>query len=128
GPGFEPQRTTWRSTSPVEMWQAPKRLASSFACVPFPAPGVPMMSSLSTRLLAPPPDAAALHEAFVAARDHVRLHRRHRVERHADDDQEGRAAEVEGHVVAADQDGRQHAYRGHVERARQRDARQDAVD
>src|SRR5262249_5453273 len=59
--------------------------------------------------LAAASDAAAFHEAFVAAGDHVRLERGQGVERDADDDQERGAAEVEGDAEAVDQDGREHA-------------------
>jgi hypothetical protein len=58
----------------------------------------------------------------------VRLDLRDGVQRDADHDQQGRAAEVEGHVQLRDEDGRQDANGGNIERAHQRDARQDTVD
>ena len=50
------------------------------------------------RLPAAEPDATLLHEAVVLPEQQVLLHLRHRVERHADDDQQRRAAELERHV------------------------------
>ena len=123
--------TAARSRSPDEMCGTPNRSCSSFACVPLPGTGGTHREScapVQLRSSAPPTQPPALHEALVAARQHVRFDLRHGVERHADDDQQRRAAEVERHVEALDQDRRQDADGRDVERAAQRDARQDAVD
>ena len=50
-PSSVPSFTACRRMSPVETWGMPKRDASRFACVPFPAPGGPSR----TRFMDSPP-------------------------------------------------------------------------
>src|SRR5262249_42706557 len=113
--------------SPVEIWGTPRASWRRRACVPLPAPGGPSITT-RTAPLPPSPDAAALHEALVASRDHVRFHCGDGVERHADDDEQRGATEGEGNTQLRDEDGWQHAHGRDVERTRQGDARQDAID
>ena len=68
-------------------------------------------ASASAILAAGPGCRPRFMKPFVAAGDQVRLHRRDRVERDADDDQQRGAAEEERHVELRDQDGRQDADR-----------------
>src|SRR5205085_7738164 len=59
---------------------------------------------------------ALLQEAFVVAHHHLRLHLAHRVERHADDDQNGGAAERAGgrlrEAAVLDEEAREDGDRG----------------
>src|SRR5215468_1716977 len=114
--------------SPVEIWGTPTASWRRRACVPLPAPGGPSITTRTSPPSPSAPNAPALHEALVAAGDHVRLHGRDGVERHADHDEQRRAAEVERNAELGDEDGGQDADRRDVERARQRDAHEDAVD
>src|SRR5579883_3025028 len=90
-----------RKMSPVDRWVKPYFDASTFDCVPLPEPGAPRRMTI--KLAAPHVEPALAHlallqEAFVVAHDQLRLELAHRVEGHAHDDQQGRAAEVERHV------------------------------
>src|SRR4051812_2499166 len=94
------------------------------AWVPFPAPWGPRSRMFSTRPL--------LEEALVVAHHHLRLHLTHRVERDADDDDHGGAAERARRglreVEVVDEDARQHGDEREVDRAGQGQAREDAVE
>ena len=95
--GLEAQRRAARPPprAACRRWRhgaRPIPAASAGACVPLPAPGGAEEddahgSCLRLRLLP--------QEAFVVAHEQVRFHLAHRVERHADHDQEAGAAEVE---------------------------------
>src|SRR5262245_14079412 len=99
-PSFVPWATASRSMSPVAIWGTLQRAASRRACVPFPAPGGPS----STTRISGADLRAASEEPLVVPHQEVRLHLPHRVEGDADDDEETRAAEVEGHVEGAYQE------------------------
>src|SRR6516162_1160746 len=110
-PSFVLAATASRSMSPVELFGMPYCLQSSAAWVPLPAPGGPIITRFSAmrwsrpcRIRAPSAataaDARLLHEPVVVPHDELRFHLLHRVHRHADDDQQRRAAEIEGHVHA----------------------------
>src|SRR6266568_9607670 len=137
--------------SPVEMCGMPYAWASSFAWVPFPAPGGPRRMRIIAVLLngaagrqlgqaasrvdggaaahaAADAWAARAGEAFIVARDEVALDLLDRVERDAHHDEERRPAEIEGHAELVDEERRQHADRGDVDRAAKGDAREDVVD
>ena len=73
------------------------RRRSRSACVPFPAPGGPSRTRLQL---------GSLEEALVVAHHQLRLELLHRVERHADHDQDRGAAEVEVRARLVDQDRR----------------------
>src|SRR6266516_3759403 len=89
-----------RRMSPVVILGSPKRSARIFPWVPLPEPGAPRMR-MNTKVpaLAAEPHArraasrpSALHEAVVLAQQEMLLHLLHRVERHADHDEQCRAA------------------------------------
>src|SRR5918911_3636801 len=109
-----------RRMSPVAMWARPYSAAIRFACVPFPAPWGPKIKMFT----------ALLEEALVATHHHLRLHLPHRVERDADDDQHGGAAESArgrlGEAEVADEDARGNGHDREVERARKGQPRQHA--
>src|SRR3954468_8718241 len=106
-----PSRAISRRISPVEIFSRPRSRANRVACVPFPAPGGPIMMTfrpirflaLSTWkapkpcLSAPPADAGLLHEAVVVPHDELRFHLLNGVHRHAHHDEQRRAAKVERH-------------------------------
>src|SRR6266480_3487087 len=87
-----------RSMSPLAMCGSPYIALIRCACVPLPDPCGPRTRMFMRGFLP--------EEAFVMAHDHLRLHLSHRLERHADDDQDrgaaestvGRLVEVESHV------------------------------
>src|SRR6202011_387779 len=97
--------------SPVAMCGMPNRVRSMFAWVPFPLTGAPYSNRLIER---PHPEHASgflpphvvgrrpfsSYEAAVLAHDELRLQLFHRVESHADHDQDGRAPEV--HLLMGD--------------------------
>ena len=96
--------------------------AIRFAWVPFPDPWRPEHRS----------GGPLLEEALVGAHHHLRLHLAHRVERDADRDQHGGAAERAGRrlreAAVADEERRQRRDEREVDRAGQRQPRQDAVE
>src|ERR1044072_2425748 len=148
-PSSLPAFTAWRNISPVEIAGTPRREASSAACVPFPEPGGPKSSRRSA---ASAPDPPPLHEALVVAHHQLALDLLQEVHRHADDDEQRGAAEVEADAEALGDEGRQEGvkrrpdagdrlhldageqelgqdgYRRQVERAHQRDAGEHGVD
>src|SRR5690349_5916091 len=111
-PSGVPLRIAARSSSPVASVGTPSAAASSGACVPFPAPGLPKRRMIieagecgawsseasGRRLPATDLEPPLLHEAVVLPQQQVLLHLRQRVQRDTDDDQQRRAAELEGHV------------------------------
>src|SRR3954462_13258155 len=113
------------------------------AWVPFPAPGGPtrmrfssdtdaLTGSLRTGASRPPVPGRSgilLEEALVVAHHQLGLELLHRVEGHADDDQQRRAAELEGLRRAGDRDDdrRKGRDRREVQRAREREPGEDAV-
>src|ERR1043166_7750969 len=125
-PKVVPSLAARRRMSPVEICGMSKCSCNSFACVPLPAPGGPRRT---IRPLTPSPaNPPALHEPLVVARQQVGLHLRHGVERHPDDDQQRRAAEVEGDVDLADQQRRQDTDGRDIDGADQCQSSEDAVD
>src|SRR6185503_19205833 len=149
--------TAWRNISPVEIAGTPSRSASSAACVPFPEPGGPKSSTRLARTAwlcsaAPATDPPSLHEAFVVAHHQLALDLLQEVHRHADDDEQRGAAEVEAdaealgdelrqegverrpdardrlHLDAGEQELRQDGDCRQIERAHQRDAGEHGVD
>src|SRR5213078_4110670 len=106
-------RSVWpaisaRSMSPVAMCGMPKCERSMLACVPFPLPGAPyrrrfMLKPLSLGPLADGErrqEETSFDEAAVLAHHQLRLQLFHRVESHANDDQDRRAAQV--HLLLID--------------------------
>ena len=67
-------------------------------------------------------------EAFVVARDEVRLDLLHGVERDTDDDQQAGTTEAERHLEVLLEQRRDHADDRQVQRTRERDPRQHALD
>src|SRR4051795_2635890 len=116
-----------RRRSPVPMYGSPKSSVRREACVPLPAPGGPSRIRFSSlirivvrRSLACGDRRArpySLQEAFVVAHHELRLELLHRVQGHADDDQDRRAAEVEVRGGLVDEDRRQCRDGGEVQRA-----------
>src|SRR5688572_12050645 len=110
-----------RSMSPVAMCGRPYSAAISLACVPFPDPWGPSNKTFTL-----------FEEALVGARHHLRLHLAHCVQRNPDGDQHGRSSESarrrlrEAEVL--DEKARQDGDDREVERARKREAGQDAVE
>src|SRR3954468_2363300 len=110
--------------SPVAMCGMPYASEMRCAWVPFPAPWGPKSRMFSTRPL--------LEEALVRAHHHLRLHLTHRVERDADDDDHGGAAERARRglreVEVVDEDAGQNGDEREVDRAGQRQPREDAIE
>src|SRR5512143_3817978 len=104
-----------RMMSPVAIFGMPRRCASIAPCVPLPEPGAPSSRMNIAASPAPPAlagaaaelDAAFFHEPVVVAQQEMLLHLLHRIEGHADDDEQRRAAEAEGHVEHVADDDRQ---------------------
>src|SRR5271165_7202793 len=128
--------------SPVEMWGIAKSSRRRSAWVPLPAPGGPSRirfssdktgpaypppGEIATRAGEPAPAAALLQEALVAAHHQLRLELLHRFQRHPDDDQDRRAAEVELLMGAGEQDRRERRHGGQEESAGERQAGEDPV-
>src|SRR4030095_14187516 len=76
-----------RKMSPVETAGIPKRAASRFACVPFPAPGGPNRSNLMK--------PTSSQEPFVVPLLKLRLDLLDGLQTDPHDDEDGRAAEGE---------------------------------
>src|SRR5207247_2946265 len=100
-----------RSMSPVAMCGMPKCERSMLACVPLPEPGAPYRRRFTGPAPPPPcPEGArppwmgrrslSFDEAAVLAHHQLRLQLFHRVESHANDDQDRRAAQV--HLLLID--------------------------
>src|SRR6266545_7013722 len=120
-----------RNMSPVETWAMPYSREMRLACVPLPDPCGPRIKTFTTsrRWMRV---RASLQEAFVRAHDHLRLHLAHRVQRDADHDQQRRPAEERSRRLreaeVPDEEGGQDRDRREVDRARQRQAREYAVE
>src|SRR3954467_7855355 len=115
-PSSVPWLTLARKMSPVEILGIPRCAEMNWACVPFPAPGGPTRTSLISG--SPLPE-----EALVVTQHQLALDLLRGVETHADEDEDGRAAEGEGLAGASaatrqegDRDDRQHGDRGQVQR------------
>src|SRR3954449_7124625 len=87
-PSGVPWETLARKMSPVEMAGILKCSATNFAWVPLPAPGGPMISRRMRSV-------SLAQESFVVALLELALDLLHGVERHADHDEDRRAAERE---------------------------------
>src|SRR5256886_10398110 len=117
-PSGVPAFTASRRISPVVILGRPRRSATILPWVPLPDPGAPRRRT--NKGSAPEPHAAgpasapaAPHEPVVVPQQQVLLHLLDRVERHADHDQQGRAAEPGRRVAAAlDEDGQNRAEGG----------------
>ncbi len=97
-PRSVPAAISARSMSPVAMWGMPNFSRSMFACVPLPLPGAPYSrrftlgpSGPSGHLPMNGEDLRSLDEPTVLAHHQLRLQLFHRVQGHADDDEDGRA-------------------------------------
>src|SRR4029078_12798206 len=103
--------------SPVAMCGTPYVATIFFACVPFPDPCGPRTTTFTSA-----------KESFVVTHHHLRLHLAHRVERDADDDQHGGAAQCAARRLreaeVLDEEARRHRDRREEERPRQRQALQ----
>src|SRR6185369_6176494 len=106
-PSSVPASIALRNISPVETCGIPYASERRVACVPFPDPWGPSTRRFTTcpqrqqgagwhPPRRPPLRAASAEEPLVVAHHHLRLHLAHGVERHADGDQHGRAAEGPG--------------------------------
>src|SRR5688572_27652317 len=128
--------------SPVEMWGMPRRSATRAAWVPLPAPGGPMNRSLMKaaglarpetileRILyhlgtAEPEVRSSCQDAFVVAHRELRLYLLHRLQRHADHDQDRHAREGDGDVPDDPGDHGEHRDRSQEDRSREGDAVED---
>src|SRR4051812_32396773 len=118
--------TAWRSMSPVAMYASGKSSCRRSACVPFPAPGGPSRMRFSSAMAGRAP--YLFQEALVVAHHQLGLELFHRVQRHADDDEQRGPAEEEVRARLVDEDRRQGGDRGEVERPREREAGEDAVE
>src|SRR5437660_1711165 len=102
--------TAARRMSPVVIFGRPSRSARSFPWVPLPEPGAPnrRMNTASLHVALAPAelDAPFLHETVVVAQQQMLLHLLHRVEGHAHDDEQRRAAEAERHAEDVRHDNR----------------------
>src|SRR5579875_3574775 len=103
-----------RSISPVEMCGPVMQCwRNSLACVPLPEPGGPkrMMAGGCNRLhgsaAATPDPSRARRKAFVMAHDKLRLNLVDGVHRHADDNEQCGAAEIEIHAETIEQPARE---------------------
>src|ERR1022692_1076292 len=97
--------------SPAATCEMPRRTATRDAWVPLPLPGGPNIKAIIWR---------SLDESLVLAHQQLGLDLFHGVEGHADDDEDGRAAEVEAGRGDAGEDGgeqRQH-HRDHRQEER----------
>src|SRR5688500_11764804 len=122
-PSALPPATAARSISPVEIAGTPSRSASRAACVPLPEPGAPKsrtregmplgvmsfgaMSGDLAGSASPATDPPALHEPLVVAHHELALDLLQEVHRHADDDEQRGAAEVEADPQALGDEGGQ---------------------
>src|SRR4051794_12553400 len=122
-PSAVPSLTCARSMSPVARYGRSKSRRRRSAWVPLPAPGGPMRMRFSSAMKG----ENLLQEAFVVPHHELRLELLHGVERHADHDEDRRAAEEEVGRRLVDEDRREGGHRGEVEGAREREAREDAV-
>src|SRR5258708_13414802 len=86
---------------------------------PYPSPG---------RRESPAPEPPLFEQALVLVRHDVRLHLRHEVHGHDNDDQERGAAEVERHVPSQDQEFGQQANQGHVDGACHGQSQEDLLE
>ena len=86
----------------------------------FSPPIVPVLPS--------PFDPPGFHEPFVMAHQHVGFDLPHRVQGHADHDQERRPAEIKRHIELRDQNRGKHADRGDINGAAEGDPGQNPVD
>src|SRR6184192_39100 len=125
--------TAARRMSPVVILGRLRRSAKILPWVPLPDPGAPRRrtnkgSAPEPYAAAAAPASAAPHEPVVVPQQQVLLHLLDRVERHADHDQQGRAAEPERHVEDVRDDDGQHRDDGEEDGAGQRDPRQHVVD
>src|SRR6266853_5610213 len=93
-----------------------KRRAPLF---PYPSPG---------GRESPSPEPSLFEQALVLVRHDVRLHLRHEVHGHDNDDEERGATEVERHVPPQDQELGQQANQGHVKGPRQGQSQQDLLE
>src|SRR3954471_4674820 len=86
--------TAVRRSEPEARIGTPRCSAMTGACVPFPAPGAPRRTTtVIGRGRARPERAPSANESFVVAHQELRLDLLHRLDDHADDDQEARPAE-----------------------------------
>src|SRR5690349_2960950 len=142
-PSGVPLRFAARSSSPVASVGTPSAAASSGGCVPLPAPRFPKRTMIigwgkswraacsepSGRRLTPADlEPPLLHEAVVLPEQHVLLHLRQRVQRHAHHDQQRGAAERERNVDRARDHDRQKRDQREEDRAREGDPADDLVD
>src|SRR6266540_5696966 len=118
--------------SPVETWAMPYSADMRLAWVPLPDPCGPRIKPFTTTGVRRMRERASLQKAFVGAHDHLRLHLAHRVQGDADHDQERGPAEERPRRLreaeVPDEEGGQDRDRREVDRARQRQAREYAVE
>src|SRR5207253_1655204 len=69
-----------------------------------------------------------LDQPLILMGEQMRVDLRHGIHRHADDDQQAGAAEIERHRILRDQDLRQNAYRGQIDRAENGDPGQHVIE
>src|SRR5688572_29986338 len=148
-PRLVPSRTAARSTSPVAILGMPRLAASLSACVPFPAPGGPSSTMImiytvqksrrsfwllrsrlesAARLPAAESYSTLFHEAVVLPEQEMLVDLRHRIERHADDDQERGSAELERNIDHVGDEHGEQRDKGEEERARESDARHHVIN
>src|SRR5213078_3282880 len=122
------EATARRSMSPVASCTSPCFSSRRFACVPLPAPGGPSRIRFIPDSSPAPPEPRLLDQPLILMGQKVRVDLRHGVHRHADDDQEARAAEIERHRILRDQDLGQDAHRREIDGADHRDAGQHVIE
>src|SRR3954447_13738479 len=127
-PSSVPWLTLARKMCPVEILGTPRCAEMNWACVPFPAPGGPTRTSLITA-------SPLAEEALVVAQHQLALDLLRGVETHADEDEDGRAAEGEALAGAGatareegDRQDRQYGHGGQVQRPGQRDPGQHVLE
>src|SRR5262249_32884718 len=105
-----------RRMSPVAILGMQSRRAAIRPWVPLPDPGAPRnrMNTGAPALAWPAAelDSTFFHEAVVVPQQQVLLHLLHRIERDADDDEQGCAAEAERHIQPVADDDRQQRHDG----------------
>src|SRR5204862_521001 len=122
------EATARRSMSPVASCTSPCFSSRRFACVPLPAPGGPSRIRFIPASSPAPPESRLLDQPLILMGQKVRVDLRYGVHRHADDDQQARAAKIERHRIVRPQYFGADAPRREADSADHGDPRQHVVE